>query len=99
MVKKCPECGSLNVEEVFENEAYCKDCFLHCATSDMEDASVFDQITQSPSVLAEEFVESTMDGTMFYSILTKGDYCTRESAIAATLEELNKLAKPKEGTA
>lgn len=93
MSKKCPDCGSLNVEEVFDNEAYCKDCFLHCAANDLEDASVFDRITASPEVLAEEFVEATMDGTMFYSILTKDDYCTRESAIAATVAKLNSLAE------
>lgn len=93
MSKKCPDCGSLNVEEVFDGESYCKDCFLHCATDDLEDASLFDQITQSPETLAEKLVEDTMDGTMFYSVLTKEDYCTKERALAATVAKLKEVVE------
>lgn len=92
MIKKCPDCGSLNVEEVFDNESYCKDCHLHCATADLEDASVFDQITQSPEVLAESLVFWEGGWT---SRFIKFTTTNREEAIAATVEELNKLAKLK----
>lgn len=56
MSKKCPDCGSLNVEEVFDGEAYCKNCHLHCSVVDFEDATVFDHIKQSPEVMAEKLV-------------------------------------------
>jgi hypothetical protein len=55
--------------------------------------TVFDRITQSPEVLAEKLVEDTMDGTMFYSILTREDYCTKERAIAATVSKLKEVEK------
>jgi hypothetical protein len=94
MNKKCPDCGSLNVEEVFDGESYCKDCFLHCATDDLEDASVFDRITQSPEVLAEKLVYVSLFNACWYSTLT-GDvmYKSREEAEAATVARLKEMAE------
>ena len=98
MIKKCPDCGSLDVEEVFDNESYCKDCHLHCATSNMEDASVFDHITQSPDVLAPLLVRAfwTADGPhiveMWVSAIVPGVYYkTEDEAIAATLAKLKEV--------
>lgn len=105
MSKKCPDCGSLNVEEVFDNEAYCKDCFLHCAADDLEDASVFDRITESPEVLAETFVFSrgerywrrrrceTVCYEVWWSALTGEEYKSKAEAITATLERLKEVEK------
>ena len=97
MSKKCPDCGSLNVEEVFDNEAYCKDCFLHCAADDLEDASVFERITASPDVLVEKLVYLVRDSyngaINFYwrSTIIDKAWKTKSEAIAATLERLKEL--------
>lgn len=57
--------------------------------------SVFNQITQSPEVLAEEFVEMMYDRVAgdyrYYSMLTGEFYNSREEAIAATVEKLNEV--------
>ena len=100
MIKKCPDCGSLNVEEdVFDNESYCKDCFLHCATVDLEYASVFDQITQSPEVLAERLVYRTIEIAVnratyscWKSTITEESYRTKTEAHAATVARLKEAA-------
>lgn len=102
MINKCPDCGSLYVEEVFDGESYCKDCFLHCATDDLEDASVFDRITASPEVLAEKLVHSyleippfTVDIVMVHrsTIFPYLTFESREEAIAATVAKLKEVAK------
>ena len=59
----------------------------------IDDRTLFERITASPEVLAEKLVEDTMDGTMFYSILTREDYCTKEIAIAATVAKLKAVCK------
>lgn len=57
MSKKCPECGSLNIEYLFEGEdSWCKDCSLHFPTSDAAIATVFDKISSSMDALAEKLV-------------------------------------------
>ena len=93
MSKKCPDCGSLNIEEVFDGESYCKDCFLHCATDDLEDASVFDRITASPEVLGKELVfwGHDKDGEWYTSHLLDEDYQTEAEAIAATVAKLKEV--------
>lgn len=95
MNKKCPDCGSLNVEEVFDGESYCKDCFLHCATDDLEDASVFDRITQSPEVLAGQFIGNIYNDkkskVMYYSMLTQCWYNNKEDAFNATVAKLKEV--------
>lgn len=78
-----------NVKDFYK----CMNCSAIGYAEKFPEKTVFDRITLSPEVLAEEFVESTMDGTMFYSILTKGDYCTKESAIAATVARLKEVAE------
>jgi transcription initiation factor TFIIIB Brf1 subunit/transcription initiation factor TFIIB len=94
MIKKCPDCGSLNVEEAFEGESYCKDCFLHCATADLEDASVFDQITQSMDVLAEKLVFPLHDGWWMSTVIYDGSrFATKPEAIAATVAKLKEVAE------
>lgn len=98
MNKKCPDCGSLNVEEVFDNESYCKDCFLHCATDDLEDATIFDRITASPETLAEKLVhiivceeDPSLKGWTSNIIFDVFD--TYEAAIAATVARLKEMAE------
>jgi hypothetical protein len=90
MNKKCPDCGSLNVEEVFDGESYCKDCFLHCATDDLEDASVFDRITQSPEVLAEALVFVLAPG-LFTSHIIDTVHESWQDAYAATVARLKEV--------
>ena len=91
MSKKCPDCGSLNVEEVFDGEAYCKNCHLHCSVFDLEYATVFDKIKQSPEVMADKFiyVQYTHYGTKYYmSTIVDGEWYNKEEAFAATLAKL-----------
>jgi transcription initiation factor TFIIIB Brf1 subunit/transcription initiation factor TFIIB len=90
MNKKCPDCGSLNVEEVFDGESYCKDCFLHCATDDLEDASVFDRITQSPEVLAEALVYD-IEWDWYSTIICNKGFSSQREAIAATVARLKEV--------
>lgn len=92
MSKKCPDCGSLNVKEVFDNESYCKDCFLQCATDDLEDATVFDHIKQSPKVLAEKLVFPLHDGWWMSTVIDDGSrFATKALAIAATMARLEEV--------
>jgi hypothetical protein len=59
--------------------------------------SVFNQITQSPEVLAPKFVycEKTLtDGDIWYSLLLgEIGYSTEPEAIAATVEKLKEVEK------
>jgi hypothetical protein len=90
MSKKCPECGSLNIESLFEgDDSWCNDCGLHFPTSDALIASVFDHITESVEKLAEVSV-CKLDSGVYYSHITGGFYATENKAIAATIEELKK---------
>ena len=94
MSKKCPECGSLNVEEVFDGEAYCKNCYLHCSVFDLEDALIFDHVTSSIEALAAAVVypdwAEYMGGDCWTSPFV-GHYHTKEEAIAATIEKLEEI--------
>lgn len=98
MSKKCPECGSLNIEYLFEeNESWCNDCGLHFQTCEALIASVFDHITESVEALANELVYQFIgyDGNGLFhgywkSTITDEDYTTKEKAIAATVAELKK---------
>lgn len=98
MVKKCPDCGSLDVEEVFDGEAYCKNCYLHCSVFDLEYATVFDRITPSPEVLAPYFVflkalivTNINPQQQWISTITEEVYPTKEEAIAATVKKLKEV--------
>lgn len=54
----------------------------------------FDQLTKSPEVLAEESVyvvyDKYSDGTEWMSVFIEGTWRSREEAVDATLEWLNK---------
>lgn len=96
MSKKCPDCGSLNVEEVFDGEAYCKNCHLHCSVFDLEDAIIFDQIKQSPEVMAKFLVFHNRiykGRTKYHSAVVGGEFDSYEEAYAATLAKLWEVAK------
>jgi hypothetical protein len=58
--------------------------------------TLFDRITASPEVLAEEFVEMMYDRVAgdyrYYSMLTGEFYNSREEAIAATVAKLKEVA-------
>ena len=96
MSKKCPDCGSLNVEEVYDGVAYCENCNLNCSVFELEDATVFDHIKQSPEVMAEKFiyVQYTHYGTKYYmSTIVDGEWYNKEEAFDATLAKLEEVAK------
>ena len=91
MSKKCPDCGSLNVEEVLDRVAYCKNCHLHCSVFELEDATVFDKIKQSPEAPAEKLVYEDFGG--WWSVLFDYDcnWDSRDEAIAATVAKLKEV--------
>lgn len=91
MSKRCPYCKSKKVGSFNDEVACCTECHRAFGKSRLIDNTLFYQITESPETLAEKFVEYTMDGTMFYSVLTKEDYCTKERAIAATVKKLKEV--------
>lgn len=102
MSKKCPECGSLNIEYLFEEEdSWCKDCGLHFPSSDAIIASVFDHITESVETLAEKMVyiivceeDTNMRG--WTSNVVESVFETYAEALAATIEGLKKEATGKD---
>lgn len=99
MSKKCPDCGSLNVEEVFDNESYCRDCSLHCATDDFKDATIFDHIKQSPEVMAKFLVfhNCIYKGRIkYHSAVVGGEFDNYAEAYAATVARLKEVSKLKE---
>ena len=80
---KCPKCRSEYLGVRTDN--YCLSCGWNNYT-------VFHEITASPEVLAEEFVEMMYDRVAgdyrYYSMLTGEFYNSREEAIAATVAKL-----------
>lgn len=89
-----------------KKEKNCLNCRIHwdregccevCRWGDDDNPSLFYQITRSPEVLAEEFVEMMYDRVAgdyrYYSMLTGEFYNSREEAIAATVAKLNKVEK------
>ena len=104
MIKKCPDCGSLNVEEVYDGEAYCKKCYLHCSVFDLEDATLFDQIKQSPEAMAKATVHPIVVTDLctgnrrmcYYSPIVDKRYDNEAEAIASTVEELYKVVEDEE---
>lgn len=97
----CLTCGNVTVADA---GYYAGSSFYHCETcgrrgmSDMfPRATVFNQITASPEVLAEKFVyceETLTDGDIWYSLFL-GDvgYATKREAIAATVARLKEQAE------
>jgi hypothetical protein len=106
MSKKCKECHHIDYDEfgctgcslkgicnIDENQEACSEftpIFVYRET-------LFDRITASPEVLAEEFVEMMYDRVAgdyrYYSMLTGEFYNSSEEAIAATLEKLKEVEK------
>lgn len=93
--KLCPLCRETVYkfpEHNIPNGLYhCGMCEKNFTDEEVLNDDLFHRITQSPERLAENLVEDTMDGTMFYSILTREDYCTKAEAITATVEKLKEV--------
>ena len=103
MSKICPKCGSIRIVDAPSVDvSICLACeaFLNTVNGKSKQ-TVFDSITASPEVLAEVLVYESpgynKDGDKDVFYRSKVDkfwvYTTREEAIAATLEELNKVSK------
>jgi hypothetical protein len=96
----CNICGS---DRIVEDGYYGGTTFAECeicnANGDIDFIAhyetLFDRITASPEVLAEEFVEMMYDRVAgdyrYYSMLTGEFYNSREEAIAATIEKLKEV--------
>ena len=96
MIKKCPDCESLNVEEVFDGEAYCKNCHLHCSVFDLKYATFFDHIKQSTEVMAKFLVFHNRiykGRTKYHSSVVGGEFDSYEEAYATTLAKLKEVVK------
>lgn len=89
-----------------KKEKNCLNCRIHwdrdggcavCRWEDEDNPSLFYRITQSPEVLAPEFVEMMYDRVAgdyrYYSMLTGEFYNSKEEAEAATVEKLKEVAK------
>lgn len=81
--KKCSKCRNYN-----GNILICESCAHYKPKQ-----TVFQRITASPEVLAEKLVYEDFGG--WWSVLFDDDcnWDSRDEAIAATLEELNKVSK------
>lgn len=101
MSKKCPSCGSKKIIIDNYDFAYCIACELYAMAEKFPEQSVFDRITQSEEVLAEEFVEPyttwAADGSLdkmwqtSFRDLSCRLFDTKEEAIAATVEKLKEV--------
>lgn len=97
----CKNCKSISVEyeDYCGGTSYyrCKTCGQWGDKDKFTQPTVFDRLTASPEVLAEEFVEMMYDRVAgdyrYYSMLTGEFYNSREEAIAATVEKLNEVEK------
>ena len=94
----CPKCGNPNthVERRPDGFCYCPDCQHRWKIGESQPKpTVFDTITVSPEVLAEEFVEMMYDRVAgdyrYYSMLTGEFYNSRAEAIAATVAKLKEV--------
>lgn len=92
----CPVCGSKNILTERRPDGFhaCLDCLHHwkIGTSQPKQ-TLFDRITRSPEVLADEFIGVMFDHRFtskyrFYSMLTGDWYDIYEEAIAATVAKL-----------
>lgn len=93
MSKKCPKCDSVAV--VYED--YVGGTLFHrCQTcgyrgSDFEKPTVFDRITTSPEVLADNLVYYLPEIDKYTSEIIADFYKERAEAIAATVEKLKEV--------
>ena len=75
----------------------CMNCSAMGYAEKFPEKTVFDRITTSPEVLAEEIVEimynHILGDSQYFSMLTYQWYTTREAAIAATVAKLKEVAE------
>lgn len=99
MSKVCVECGCKVIPSDIQGLYYCPHCEENLnATADVRDYTLFDRITASPEVLADEFIGVMFDHRFtskyrFYSMLTGDWYDIYEEAIAATVAKLKEVEK------
>ena len=105
MSKKCPKCDSGNVHitqypNPRDNMATCYACGCAGMEEDFPEQTLFDRITASPEVLAEELVTTSYDEfkdcTVYWAWLGNGRreaYCSKPEAIAATVARLKGVCK------
>jgi hypothetical protein len=104
MIKECPFCGSIRIVETLKGDkSICLACEYFFNTIDGKSKpTLFDRITQSPEVLAPQFVyhvTSFLDGIdkpkkIWYSVLIQGRFFDSETeAKRATVEKLKEVWK------
>ena len=96
----CPECGSTNIMTERRVNGYhvCLECHNFWSNGVKPTLTVFQQITQSPEVLAEYCVYECGDiygdgYPVWYSSVTKIYYAEKAEAIAATVARLKEVAE------
>ena len=97
----CPKCGNTDVSWIRDDTdcaqyicLECKQCFSY------PPKTIFNHITQSPEVLAENLVFTSYFEDCHYRVrawesvfFPQNRYGTKEEAIAATIKRLNEVAK------
>lgn len=93
MSKICVECGCKVIPSDIHGLYYCPHCEENLnATDDVRDYTVFDQITASPEVLAEDMVYEI--GAMWAStLIVDTTFDSYEEAVAATVAKLKEIAQ------
>lgn len=89
----CPICAACNTKQ---KDGYYMCCACRHKWRDVESSSVFDRITESPEVLAPQFiVKHHKDGeTQYYiSFLNNTIYSKYEIALEATVAKLKEVEK------
>ena len=98
---KCPKCGSIRIAKAPSGDvAICLACESFLNTIDGKSKqTVFDRITASPEVLAENFVYCESEEYTFScaswrsTLLGNTSYARKEEAHTATVEKLKEVAK------
>lgn len=95
MSKKCSWCGGKVNAGFAWDGYYCPHCNENLTDKDVLPMTVFEQITDSPEVLAEVLVYSVMLDYCYeewYSTLFPDkDFCTKAEAITATVAKLKEV--------
>lgn len=92
----CSECKMCDGDRCnyFDNDSD-RESTIACILFEPKHSTIFDRITSSPEVLAEEFVEMMYDRVAgdyrYYSVLTGEFYNNRDEAIAATVAKLKEV--------
>jgi recombinational DNA repair protein RecR len=100
-IKMCNECRRCDGDQCTYFDNYSdRESTIACILFEPKNPTLFDRITASPEVLAPHFVflkaviVTNINPQQQWLSTLKGDvYPTREEALAATLEELNKVSK------